>query len=108
VKQLLYNLSSRGPSREAARSSTLGKHVSILTLFKQRYARRILATRNALEPSKEPAKQIRAYNQAVQIELQRLHEEELGAYEELQNTVSQMRSTSDIPFERQAPEVQAR
>jgi hypothetical protein len=101
-------MSARGQPREASCSTKIGKHVSVLSLFKQRYANRILDTRNRLEPSTEPAKQMRAYNRAVQIELDRLREEEYETYEELQNTVNQLRSTADIPFERQAPEVQSR
>jgi hypothetical protein len=58
--------------------------------------------------SKDPAKQICTYNQAVQLKLDQLHKEESRAYEDLQNTVQQLRSTADVPFEQQAPEVQAR
>jgi hypothetical protein len=108
VKQFLYNMSARGQPREASRSTKIGKHVSVLSLFKQRYADRILDTRNKIDSSREPTKQFRAYNRAVQIELEHLREEESAAYEELQNTVNQLRASADIPFERQAPEVQAR
>jgi hypothetical protein len=101
-------MSARGQPREASRSTKIGKHISVLSLFKQCYADRILDTQNRLDSSKEPNKQFRTYNRTVQIELDHLRKEESAAYEELQNTVNQLQSSADIPFEHQAPKVQAR
>lgn len=102
----MYNTIARGQGRNEGAGLALFKGVSVMSLFKQRYADRILSRRNRAEPSKDPSKQMRAYNTAVREEFEILQREDNAAYQALKDSVQQMKAASSLPFHQQEEHVQ--
>lgn len=75
-------------------------------LFKQRFNERIIARRNEIEPSSDPSRRLRAYNQAVSSELGRFKEESPESYEELRRLAEEMKAAATQDFDGQPEEVQ--
>lgn len=102
----MYNASARRASPLDNQSTGRPKVVSVLTLFKQRYAREIKARRDLLAGEKEGAELLRVYNMAVQQELADLKAKSPDEYAELESAAGALREEGKRPFEEQTAEVQ--
>jgi hypothetical protein len=104
---LLYNGSSRKKAEPKLRHP-INRFITIHTLFKQRYADRIVARRDVLLTLDPELKKFNAYNEAVKIEFQALKDDSPEEYEQLEQTVLLMRDSASKEFCDQAPDVQKR
>jgi hypothetical protein len=107
IKQLLYNGASRKKSEPKLRNP-INCFVTIHTLFKQRYADRIIARQDALLTLDPVMKTFNAYNEAVKLEFQTLKEHSPEEFEQLEQTVLHMRDSASKEFCEQMPDVQKR
>lgn len=82
------------------------RKISIDNLFKQRYNDRIIARRDILETSKDPAKRLRAYNAAVAYELQLFKDESPDEYDDLKTLAEEMKEASSQDFDGQPADIQ--
>jgi hypothetical protein len=106
VKRLFYNgVSKRKPTREARRTPG-NRFISVATLFKQRYAERIMTRRNDLLVQDPSQTALAAYNQAVQIEFKEFKENNPGELEDLEQAVEGIQSAANLEFAQQSPDVQ--
>lgn len=106
VRRFMYNASARRTSPLDNQTPLRPKVVSVLTLFKQRYAREIKARRDLLACGKEGPALLRAYNIAVQQELADLRATSPDEYAELEGAAEALREEGKRPFEEQTAEVQ--
>ncbi|KAG9097446.1 hypothetical protein FS749_006280 [Ceratobasidium sp. UAMH 11750] len=65
-----------------------------------------MARRDKLTDSKDPSEQWKAYNTAVQEELEAMHSNSPAQLQELEDLVDEVRATAMLPFAEQSPEVQ--
>jgi hypothetical protein len=107
IKQLLYNGASRKRSEPKLRNP-INRFVTIHTLFKQRYADRIIARRDALLTLDPVMKTFNAYNEAVKLEFQALKDGSPEEYEQLEQTVHDMQDSASKEFCDQTPDVKKR
>lgn len=109
MKELLYNEGRKEPRerQSAPKQKQQLRKISIDILFKQRYNDRIVARRNSLELSKDPAKRLSAYNAAVTLELKAFKEDSPGEYEDLKVLVEEMKEASLQDFDGQPADIQA-
>lgn len=107
MKSLLYNGGRKEPKLEKSpHSKRFTRRISIETVFKQKYNDRILAKRNQLEQSNDPAKRLSAYNKAVALELKLLKDESPDEYSDLAALVEEMKESSAQDFDAQPEDVQ--
>lgn len=108
MKQFFYN-HSRGKVETQGKSvKNPHKHLSVMSLFKQRYAKKIIARRDEMESSKDPAAVMRAYNKAVKLELTALEEESPDEFKELQDAVEELKASAEGDFEEHDDALKAR
>lgn len=82
------------------------RKISVEILFKQKYNARIVARRDMLESSKEPGRQLSAYNAAVKYELQELESGDPAAHEELRVMAEELRAAYALEFDAQPDHIQ--
>lgn len=107
MRQILYKgANKRQVEPEPVESK--GKGVSVLTLFKQRYTKRIKDRREILAGTDngQAGDLLKHYNRAVQLEFADLQENHPEEYAALKDAANAMREAAKRPFHEQSPDVQ--
>ncbi|QRV73882.1 hypothetical protein RhiJN_01896 [Ceratobasidium sp. AG-Ba] len=107
IKQLYYNEAAKTQDTDHAYTrSQFNKYISVLSLFKQRYSKAILARRDQLATSRSLAHLLSVYNTAVKLEFDQFQAQNPAGYVRLEEEVDKIEISAKSKYEDLDPQTQ--